>query len=378
MGIVGCGTGCVGRLGSGRGCLGFIFLLFFSFVQFLNPISTLAANESCPELFPPKPKNQKIRSKSLITPPTIALQDSVRIIDVIALVAPSFTQGRKAELAQSEIISAFRDANEYFSSSDLKLNLKKIETIADQTVFSAAERAGDSYQMLSALKKYWDVKRSADYDVAIVFAKGDFKKVYGLGYTATLCARSDWALGVVSRADDSLSSMIQLPVTLAHELGHIAGMNHDHEIDKSVGASLMWPFYTLNIAGFSDHSREQIANHLNFDGGDYCLSREMKTNRAPSFRIKGDAKRIVNLKEGKRFARAIELEGAYEKMKLSLNGKSSSKNGLSLKNNRLTFKPSFNLASRENPENILEYTLSATSDGRRVSQKVVFVVRDSN
>lgn len=313
-------------------------------------------------------------AKMISTKPTSAWRE----FRLFVVASAEFSRNRPDGEIAAQVVASVAAANLFMESLEIKVALAGIQIIRpSQDPFRVATDGQNAYQALDLLRSEWRERADVARDGVAYFATGKYGGTFGLAYTGSSCVSPENSVIFASQGGLGPEAELSLAATLAHELGHVLGMSHDHKI-YSTGPSLMYPMFTMSPSGFSPFSVDQFLNHAGVgQAGGICL----KSVAAPSeLQLEGGSSEIVKLREGQTFRRRIRLSngtspftGLANRLNLASGMKFDANAGVFL------YRPDFTTASIKEPtvEQRVELDL-VLEDGRLVRKQFIFVVRDVN
>ncbi|MCB0361015.1 MAG: hypothetical protein KDD44_15305, partial [Bdellovibrionales bacterium] len=175
---------------------------------------------------------------------SVSAQSSLRTMKLIVSSSGEFTGSRSDTEVVAQVVSTVDAANLYFQTLGLEIDLVGVQIYrqGQGDPYASATQQQDAFQMLQAVRNLWSGRRIPAHDMVAVFGRGLFGNVFGLAYTATSCLSPDFSVLFATQGGNSATAQLGLASTLAHEVGHIIGMNHDTTIYPE-GASVMWPYF---------------------------------------------------------------------------------------------------------------------------------------
>jgi hypothetical protein len=300
-----------------------------------------------------------------------------RKFELYLVSSSDFSENRSEEDIAAQIANTIATSNIYFSDLELIIEVVGVSIMrAENDTFSTAIELQDAYAMIDTLQDEWRGVRSPERDAIMVFAKSSFDDVYGLAYTASACIDPDYAVGFATQGSRTLTGELSLGATLAHELGHIIGMNHDPRTYNDL-PSLMYSFYAEKTSGFSARS---ISEYVEYAGpgeaGGSCLEKTVPpVTSGGSGTISSTT--TIRLKEGSTFVRRLETTNSSGKINYSTIGlpKGASFDSVT---GTIAYRPGYSVASSRN-KSVEEFALlRVTQNGKVTTQRFRFVVSNRN
>ena len=235
-------------------------------------------------------------------------------LELIVVAPGEFTNGRTDGEVLVEVLAAVEGANLFYEPLGLKIKLVGVQLIRpgpEDPYRFAAERQS-AIEMLEQVRFQWFSRTEPKHDAVVVFGRSPFSRVFGLAFTGSGCLVPDLSyMFVTIGGRTGALGQAALAATLAHEVGHLLGMNHDNTITV-VGPTVMWPFISVAPAGFSLNSIKEFEDHLEAGGGK-CLGDVVDTS----------SKDVVSFADGTLLHAQIQ-EGQTLEFKLQLQGDTGS------------------------------------------------------
>jgi hypothetical protein len=234
-----------------------------------------------------------------------------RAVDVVVVSSGDFTAGRSDAEVVQDINEALELANRYYLPVGLVLRLSGVQIFQQGLGDPYAEPAArhDARQMLETLRGEWSFRESPQHAVTVVFGKSSFGSTYGLAYPGTTCLMPQFAMAFASQSGDGTDARLNFGATLAHEIGHTFGLDHDSNVYAD-GPSLMWPYFSPNISGFSQYSLNQFADFQKRGGLDCLPLIDFNANTVNStggLQFQGGAVQHAEVAEGSRLHRVFSV-----------------------------------------------------------------------
>lgn len=335
----------------------------------IEKVSTLSATR-CGEHAPAPASIAKMIAR---TP-----QKKWREFRLYVVASAEFSRNRTEADITAQVVATVAAANLFMESLEIKLSVSGIQIIRPlQDPFRVATENQDAYQSLEILRNDWRQRPEIIRDGVVYLATGKFGGIFGLAYTGSSCVSPENSVIFASQGGLGPEAELSLAATLAHELGHVLGMSHDHTI-YSEGPSLMYPMFTMSATGFSPFSVSQFLNHAGVgQPGGICLN---EISAPDELQLEGGRSEIVRIREGRTFRRRLRLPGSAAAFAgLANQPQLISGMKLNLAAGEFTYRPDFNTASQSNPsaERKVEFAL-VLEDGRIVRKQFVFIVSNIN
>ncbi|MCB0324663.1 MAG: hypothetical protein KDD69_13870 [Bdellovibrionales bacterium] len=202
----------------------------------------------------------------------------LRLIDTVIVLPSEFntdaTTGAPAaksvhELKQ-EVEGILAQANEYLAEVGLRLRSVEYKIFTPEgDPYREAQARRNAYDMLDTATQNWQSYETKDYDLVLVLGRGAFGGAFGLAYPGVSCLSRQYSVVFATQAGTGVTKEVTLAQTVAHEVGHFIGMQHDSE-QYPDGRSLMWPTYLTDPFGYSLRSAAEAEEHAGIGrvGGD--------------------------------------------------------------------------------------------------------------
>lgn len=299
-------------------------------------------------------------------------------IEVVVDGPVDFSEGRSEEAAAAQILSSVSAANIYFRPLELELKLTGIRVFSEKygpDPYADAESRRDARGMLETVRSQWADRGQPAHDIAAVFGASRFGNYVGLAYPATSCLAPEYACLFATQGGDSAQRILGLSATLAHEIGHIIGMDHDGSTQ-----ALMSPYYVINPTGFSDVSIAQYQAYA-AQGGTGCFSEIPAPEEPPGtggvLSFPGGNNQTGTVYEGQTFVRSFAVAGAagdvyYRALGLPEGASIDARTGL------FVYTPGADTADTQSPAVQFSVTMQAFSGAGTISADLQLTVFDLN
>ena len=313
-------------------------------------------------------------------PSALPLSSSLREIELVVVASGDFSEGRSEGEVLARVASTVEAANLYLESLGLKIDLVGVQIFqpgrGDPYAEATAQR--NALGMLTTTRQLWFSRQDPSHDAVVVFGKSFFNNVYGLAFPSSSCLMPEFSYLFVTQGRVGPTGEVGLAATLAHELGHYLGMNHDNALGLA-GPTMMWPFFSANPAGFSDFSVSEWLKHES-DGGGQCFSTAKDvgiTSSSEVFSFAAGVPQQLDIVEGDRLQRLLLLQGAAADTVYRASGLPDSAY-FNPSTGVLLYEPGFDVVPSGQPWRRFDIILSAVSQSGTVDTPFALYVYNSN
>ncbi len=305
----------------------------------------------------------------------------------LIVVAPSeFIDGRADREVVSEILSTVSAAELFFIPLKLRLKVSGIELFSEpgNDPYFQATSSQDAFSVLYTAQTQWSHRLLPDHDAVVVLGGGKYREIFGLSYTGSSCTVPTESFLFASKGGKNDFSERNLTITLAHELGHFLGMDHDDRLYQD-RPSLMHSSYGLGDRGLSSISISQYRAHVEGkEEGSSCFSLTLpppqlspNANQGADFKFLGGKTERFKLAEGQRVVIPLRVLHHLPGVQYRVQGLPPGAKFDALKG-ELLFLPDFTLVDRNNRKRRFEINASAWGPFAEASKVVLIDVYQKN
>ncbi len=322
-----------------------------------------------------------------------SLGDSWRVVQLLAVSPNEFTAGRSDTQIVNQLVSTIAQANVYYEPLRLQVELVGIQLFhpGDADPYTDAYEARDAGMMVQKLRDEWRGRNEPEHDLVAVFGRGTYRyfdpvegkwiNSVGLSFINSSCISPSYSVLFATQGGLTLAAEANLADTLAHEIGHFIGMEHDREV-YSGALSLMWPNFVANPSGFSKKSIDEYLSHSGpGKPGGSCFAPTTpdgkQVGEGDALVFEGGKRQSVSLKEGQTLSRVFKLAGTPSGVSFSASGLPRGAR-FDEKTGALTYSPNYTVADRRTKSRQFDILVTASAEGISSSMNYRITVRDVN
>jgi hypothetical protein len=163
---------------------------------------------------------------------------------------------------KAEAEGAIAAANQTLAALGLRIVTVEYKTFRDDASdpYAEAVQQRNAFSMLSTATTQYNSYQNKNYDLVLLLGRGAFGGKFGLAYPGSSCVSQQHSVVFATQAGTTEARKYAFAQTIAHEVGHFLGMNHDSE-QHDDGRSVMWPTFVAKPFGFSNTSIAEAAQH---------------------------------------------------------------------------------------------------------------------
>ncbi len=199
-----------------------------------------------------------------------SLSPDIRDIQTVVVLPNEFftdptsgeTLSQSTDEIKAEVEGAIAAANQTLAALGLRMVSIEYQTFRNDPndPYAAAAAQRSAFSMLSTATTQYASYENSNYDLVLVLGRGAFGGKFGLAYPGSSCVSQQHSVVFATQAGTTETRKYAFAQTIAHEVGHFLGMNHD-AVQHGDGRSVMWPTFVTKPFGFSDISIAEALQH---------------------------------------------------------------------------------------------------------------------